>query len=75
MNVSSMVGRVPMSDFGGYCARKYVVRGLTAYMHEALIHHGIKVTAICPSAIDIDMRAGFEVANHKKFRCETWLAR
>jgi len=58
LNLSSLAGRVGMANYGGYCASKFAVIGLTQQMAQELARHGIRVNCICPGSVDTDMMDG-----------------
>jgi 3-oxoacyl-[acyl-carrier protein] reductase/meso-butanediol dehydrogenase/(S,S)-butanediol dehydrogenase/diacetyl reductase len=58
VNISSLAGRFGFANYGGYCASKFAVIGLTQQMALELATCGIRVNCICPGSIDSDMLDG-----------------
>lgn len=58
VNISSLAGRFGFANYGGYCASKFAVVGLTQQMALELAQNGIRVNCICPGSIDSDMLDG-----------------
>lgn len=52
VNLSSTSGRVGRALDSAYCASKFGVIGLSESLAEEVRSYGIKVTAICPDAVD-----------------------
>jgi NAD(P)-dependent dehydrogenase (short-subunit alcohol dehydrogenase family) len=55
VNLSSLAGRMGMANYGGYCASKFAVIGLTQQLALELVSLGIRVNCICPGLVDTDM--------------------
>jgi NAD(P)-dependent dehydrogenase (short-subunit alcohol dehydrogenase family) len=58
VNISSLAGRVGIATYGGYCASKFGVVGLTQQLALELAPAGIRVNCLCPGSIDTDMMDG-----------------
>jgi NAD(P)-dependent dehydrogenase (short-subunit alcohol dehydrogenase family) len=58
VNVASLAGRFGLANYGGYCASKFGVIGLTQQMAAELAEHGIRVNCICPGSVETDMLDG-----------------
>lgn len=58
VNISSLAGRFGFANFGGYCASKFGVIGLTQQLSLELAKHAIRVNCVCPGSVDTDMLEG-----------------
>lgn len=58
VNLSSLAGRMGYANFGGYCASKFGVIGLTQQLALELSRYGIRVNCVCPGFTDTDMADG-----------------
>lgn len=54
VNISSIAGKETYPMGNVYCATKYAVQALTKGMRLDLLKHGIKVSAVCPGAVDTE---------------------
>ena len=52
INMASMAGLLPVPTVAPYCASKFAVVGLSESVAADLAPYGIKVTVICPGAVD-----------------------
>ena len=58
VNISSLAGRFGFANYGGYCASKFAVIGLTQQMAAELATRKIRVNCVCPGSVDSDMLDG-----------------
>lgn len=58
VNLASLAGRQGMANYGGYCASKFGVIGLTQQLALELASLGIRVNCLCPGSVDTDMMDG-----------------
>lgn len=58
VNISALSGRFGFANFGGYCASKFAVIGLTQQLALELAPAGIRVNCVCPGSVDTDMLEG-----------------
>lgn len=58
VNISSLAGRFGFANYGGYCASKFGVIGLTQQLACELAPRGIRVNCVCPGSVDTDMLDG-----------------
>jgi 3-oxoacyl-[acyl-carrier protein] reductase/meso-butanediol dehydrogenase/(S,S)-butanediol dehydrogenase/diacetyl reductase len=58
VNISSLAGRFGLANYGGYCASKFGVVGLTQQLAAEVAPRGIRVNCICPGSVDSDMLDG-----------------
>ncbi len=54
VNVSSIAGKEVYTKGNVYCSTKHAVEGITKAMRMDLLPHKIKVTAVCPGAVDTE---------------------
>lgn len=58
VNIASLAGRMGMAKYGGYCASKFAVVGLTQQLALELARLNIRVNCVCPGSVDTDMMDG-----------------
>ncbi|MDD4143711.1 MAG: SDR family NAD(P)-dependent oxidoreductase [Prolixibacteraceae bacterium] len=54
INISSIAGKETYPMGNVYCATKHAVQSLTKGMRLDLLKHGIKVTSVCPGAVETE---------------------
>ncbi|MFW6275842.1 MAG: SDR family NAD(P)-dependent oxidoreductase [bacterium] len=54
VNISSVAGKETYPSGNVYCATKHAVQSLTKGMRLDLLKHGIKVSSVCPGAVDTE---------------------
>ena len=52
INTASMGGLMPAGLITSYCMTKHAVVGLSLSLRSEAVHHGVGVTAVCPSAVE-----------------------
>lgn len=65
INVASLAGIAPIPGLSLYSASKFAVRGYTLAVAQELAPKGIKVTAVCPDAVQtpmLDLQIDYEQA-------------
>jgi short-subunit dehydrogenase len=67
-NMASIVGKKALAVNGGYCASKFAVVGLSQALFYEMLPYGVKVTALCPGAIDTAMTNKLELPNVDKIQ-------
>lgn len=55
VNVSSVLGKTGIANFGAYCASKFGVIGLTQALADELKPRGIRIYAVCPGSTYTDL--------------------
>ena len=66
VNISSWNGKAGMPYFGGYCASKFAVIGLTQALAKEVAPDGVRVNAVCPGIVaETAMRREIEVLSPK----------
>jgi NAD(P)-dependent dehydrogenase (short-subunit alcohol dehydrogenase family) len=66
VNMSSWNGKAGMPYFGGYCASKFAVIGLTQALAKEVAPDGVRVNAVCPGIVaETAMRREIEVLSPK----------
>jgi NAD(P)-dependent dehydrogenase (short-subunit alcohol dehydrogenase family) len=64
INVASVAGVVPAPAEGAYAATKHAVVGLSAALRIEAATHGVKVSVVCPGAVDTPI---LHASKHVKF--------
>ncbi len=54
INVGSIAGKEVYAKGNVYCATKHAVEGITKAMRMDLLQHGIRVSAVCPGAVETE---------------------
>ena len=54
INISSIAGKETYPNGNVYCATKHAVQSITKGMRLDMLKHGIKVTSICPGAVETE---------------------
>ena len=54
INVGSIAGKEVYPKGAVYCATKHAVEALTRGMRQDLVQHGIKVSSVCPGAVETE---------------------
>ena len=54
VNISSIAGKENYAMGNVYCATKHAVQSLTQSMRIDMLQHGIKVSSVCPGAVDTE---------------------
>ncbi len=54
VNLSSIAGKETYPNGNVYCATKYAVQSLTKGMRLDMLKHGIKVSSVCPGAVNTE---------------------
>lgn len=65
INIASLAGIAPVPGLSLYSASKFAVRGFTLAIAQELVPKGIKVTAVCPDAVQtpmLDLQIDYEQA-------------
>ena len=66
INIGSIAGKETYHSGNVYCATKHAVDALTKAMRIDLLPHGIKVTGICPGAVETEFSLVRFHGNHEK---------
>ena len=53
-NIGSIAGKQVYANGNVYCATKYAVNALTQGMRIDMLPHGIKVSQVCPGAVETE---------------------
>jgi NADP-dependent 3-hydroxy acid dehydrogenase YdfG len=65
VNIASLAGIAPIPGLSLYSASKFAVRGFTLAIAQELVPRGVKVTVVCPDAVQtpmLDLQVGYEQA-------------
>jgi 3-oxoacyl-[acyl-carrier protein] reductase len=65
INIASLAGIAPIPGLSLYSASKFAVRGFTLAIAQELAPKGVKVTVVCPDAVQtpmLDMQVAYEQA-------------
>ena len=54
VNIGSIAGKEVYTKGNVYCSTKHAVEGITKAMRMDLLPHKIKVTAVCPGAVETE---------------------
>jgi NADP-dependent 3-hydroxy acid dehydrogenase YdfG len=54
VNIGSIAGKEVYPKGAVYCATKHAVEALTKGMRQDLVHYGIKVSSVCPGAVETE---------------------
>lgn len=54
INISSIAGKETYANGNVYCASKHAVQSITQGMRIDLLKHGIKVSSVCPGAVETE---------------------
>ena len=54
INISSIAGKETYANGNVYCATKHAVQSITQGMRIDMLHQGIKVTSVCPGAVNTE---------------------
>lgn len=68
INLSSAAGIRAYPRAGSYAASKFAVVGFSQALMKEMANYKVKVTSICPSAIDTDMTKNFQLDNKEKLK-------
>jgi len=55
VNVISIAGKRAFPNWGAYCASKFGLMGFSQALAEEERQHGIRVTSLCPGAVDTSL--------------------
>ncbi|WP_084959236.1 SDR family oxidoreductase [Thermoactinospora rubra] len=67
VNVSSAAGLVGLPWHAAYSAAKYGLRGVSEVLRFDLRRHGIRVTLVCPGAVDTPLTETVEIAGVDRY--------
>jgi short-subunit dehydrogenase len=56
MNVSSVLGKRALPNYGGYCASKFGLEALSESLRAEVAREGVAVTVICPGSTQSEFR-------------------
>ncbi|MCH2056001.1 MAG: SDR family oxidoreductase [Thalassotalea sp.] len=55
INVSSVAGRKTFGNHAAYCGTKFAVSAITENVREEVADYGLRVTSICPGAVETEL--------------------
>lgn len=55
INVSSVAGRKTFGNHAAYCGTKFAVSAITENVREEVADYGVRVTSICPGAVETEL--------------------
>lgn len=72
VNVSSVQGIVPFAGATPYCASKHAVVGYSLGLRAEAAGFGVRVTVVCPDAVESNLVANTRTANLPVHRVQAW---
>ena len=71
INVSSVAGRKTFANHAAYCGTKFAVSAISENVREEVADFGVRVTSICPGAVDTELLS-HTTSNEIKKGYEDW---